>query len=263
MRVSVLAALTAAVAVPAVVLAASPGIAAAPPARTTTLCAQDAHMTVHNQWGERFTIRNDYWLGQRPQCLFNRDHTPSFQVVQQAGFDQRGRVVAFPDIFYGCAWEVCSPGSHLPAPVSTLRRPRMTWRTSERARGQYNAAFDIWFGRQKMTTGQADGAELMIWLNVHALPRCVGPKVWIGRTRYCVEHWVAHHRGSPVTWNYIQFRRMHFTTHVRRLRLLPFIRASERKGWIKRAWWLENIEAGFEIWRGGKGLATTRFWVRA
>jgi hypothetical protein len=44
---------------------------------------------------------------------------------------------------------------------------------------------------------------------------------------------------------------------------LPFIRRAERHGWIQPAWWLENIEAGFEPWQGGAGLATDWFWARA
>lgn len=264
MRTGRLVSVLAAVAVPAVTLSASPVLAAAPPpAQTTTLCVPGEHMTVHSLLGARFTLRNDYWLGLRPQCLTNNDHLPSFRVTQRAGFDHLGRVVAFPNVFYGCSWRVCSPGTVLPMQVTKLSRPQVTWQTKESARGRYNAAFDIWFGKTAMTTGQADGAELMIWLNTHFLPPCVGPKIWIRHGRYCVEHWVAHHKGVPVTWNYIQFRRLSRTTGVSHLRLHPFIRAAERRGWVQPTWWMENIEAGFEIWSGGQGLATTNFAAKA
>jgi hypothetical protein len=33
--------------------------------------------------------------------------------------------------------------------------------------------------------------------------------------------------------------------------------------WLDPAGWLENIEAGFELWRGGPGLGTDWFWARA
>jgi hypothetical protein len=50
---------------------------------------------------------------------------------------------------------------------------------------------------------------------------------------------------------------------VRKLHLLPFIHRAEERGWIQPAWWLENIEAGFELWQGGAGLGTDWFWARA
>jgi hypothetical protein len=37
--------------------------------------------------------------------------------------------------------------------------------------------------------------------------------------------------------------------------------AAERRGLMKRSWWLTSVEAGFEIWRGGVGLSTTQFSV--
>ena len=37
----------------------------------------------------------------------------------------------------------------------------------------------------------------------------------------------------------------------------------ERAGLIRPRWWLTSIDAGFEIWRGGTGLATLSYWARA
>ena len=63
-------------------------------------------------------------------------------------------------------------------------------------------------------------------------------------------------------WNYVQFRRVHPVTGVRRLKLLPFVAHAEKRRLIEPRWWLENIEAGFELWQGGRGLATNWFWAR-
>ena len=46
------------------------------------------------------------------------------------------------------------------------------------------------------------------------------------------------------------------------LRLAPFFRRAEARGWVEPGWWLENIEAGFELWQGGTGLATGSFWAQ-
>src|SRR5262249_15678983 len=150
--------------------------------------------------------RDAYWLGQRPQCLSVRGHTPNFTVAQRAGYDPGGRVVAYPDILRGCIWHICSPNAHMRLRVSAVGYPKATWDTRGQRKGTWNSAFDIWFGKTKMVTGQATGAELMIWLNYHggccALQRGA-PIVWIDGRRWWFSHWKAFHDGK--SWNYIQF----------------------------------------------------------
>lgn len=227
-----------------------------------TTCAPNGHIRAHTHYGTFYQIRNAYWLGQRPQCLSNSGHFTDFKVIQRAGFDPRGRVVAFPDIFRGCIWAICSPGSHLPRQVSTLGSTRATWHTAGNPAGTWNSAFDIWFGKRKMFTGQATGAELMIWLNRHG--GCCAlqpgaPKVWVDGQEWWLSHWVTSHDGH--SWNYIQFRRVHRTQRTDGLRIRPFIHRVERMGLIRPQWWIENLEVGFEIWNGGQGLETTRYRV--
>jgi Glycosyl hydrolase family 12 len=241
--------------------AASPGNAAD---HKTIICKSNGFLIAHTRYaGTLYAVRNSFWLGQRPQCISNRGHLSNFQVVQRPGYDPAGRVVAYPDIFRGCIWNICSPNAGLPRRVSALGRPAATWHTTEHAAGTWNAAFDIWFGKKRMITGQANGAELMIWLNEHG--GCCAlqpgaPKVWVGGHLWWLSHWTTHHDG--VSWNYIQFRRVHRTWHVNNLKLHPFIRRVERLGLVQSRWWMENIEAGFELWSGGQGLATTQYIVR-
>jgi Glycosyl hydrolase family 12 len=249
-----LASLTAVAAlVPALIVLAPPAAAG-----TVQLCGKGQHINVRSWGGVRFTVRNDYFL--QPGCLSNRDKQANFTVTTAYAASPHGKVVSFPDIFRGCSWGVCSPQARLPAQVSRLPAPSLTWQNGAWARGRYNAAFDIWFSKHYMTTGQAEGAELMIWLKTHDLPPVPSaPRVWIGHHRYYLLHWIAR-RGASA-WNYIQFRRAGPTHGVAHLALRPFIRRAEQLGWIRPAWWLDNVEAGYEIWWGGKGLSTTRFWV--
>jgi hypothetical protein len=37
--------------------------------------------------------------------------------------------------------------------------------------------------------------------------------------------------------------------------------AAERFGVVRKSWLLWSVQAGFEIWSGGKGLAITNFSV--
>jgi Glycosyl hydrolase family 12 len=229
----------------------------------TRICTSNGYLIAHprNKTTD-YAVRDAYWRGQRPQCLVNRGHLTNFQVAQRPGFDPAGRVVAYPDIFRGCIWTICSPRSYLPRPVSAVGRPVATWHTSERAPGTWNAAFDIWFGKKRMITGQANGAELMIWLNEHggccALQHGA-PKVRIDGQLWWLSHWRTRHGG--VSWNYIQFRRVNRTWNVTNLKLYLFIRRIKALGLLRSGWWLENVEAGFELWTGGHGLATTQYEV--
>jgi len=230
---------------------------------SSRVCTSNGYVLVHprNQQTE-YAVRNAFWLGQRPQCLVNRGKLTNFAVAQRPGFDPAGHVVAYPDILRGCIWTICSPRAYLPRQVSATGRPIATWHTSEHAPGTWNAAFDIWFGKKRMTTGQANGAELMIWLNEHggccALQRGA-PKVWIDGQQWWLSHWRTRHNG--VSWNYIQFRRVHRTSNVTRLKLSPFMKLVRHLGLVQSSWWLENIEAGFELWTGGQGLTTTQYAV--
>jgi hypothetical protein len=42
----------------------------------------------------------------------------------------------------------------------------------------------------------------------------------------------------------------------------PFYAYLEKQGWVTPDWYLLNVEAGFEIWNGGTGLAVNQFAVR-
>jgi hypothetical protein len=148
--------------------------------------------------------------------------------------------------------------------VSALTAPEASWYNRDRAAGRWNTAFDVWFSRSRQTWGQPNGAELMIWLNEREFQIPTydeGRYVRIEGTWWYFDHWRPCWDG--VCWNYVRFWRLRSTWHVRHLWLNPFIRTVERAGLISRSWWLETIAAGYELWWGGRGLATTWFWARA
>lgn len=230
-----------------------------------TMCNHGQHRIVYGSNGMAYQVRNAYWLGKLTMCISNRGLRPNLTVVQPPGVDRKGRVSAYPDIFRGCIWGVCSPGARIPVPVNKIRGLRSTWHTRQRARGDWSAAYDLWIGKRKMITGQADGAELMIWLNRHGacchLSRSA-PVVRISGHKFILMHWHHYSTEFGVGWHYIQFRLLHPRSRVDDLRLKPFIDKAIRLGLVRKRWWLENVMAGFEIWRGGKGLATTRYSVK-
>ena len=243
-----------------VVVAMSAGVANATPAdsRISVLCKDFQHIVVSRQ-GIHYVVRNDNY-GRLDECLSNHDRTTNFSIVKSGAQKRRRDPVAYPNIFVGCSWGVCTPGSRLPLRAGKIRHLTTTWHTTMKAGGTWSAGYDIWFDRKPSRSGQSGGAELMIWLNARDFPVGSWPVVKVHHVKYYLEHWVT--RGHGRHWNYIQFRRVHPTSKVTRLKVKPFIAAAERDRLINRKWWLVSVEAGFEIWRGGVGLGTTRYTVK-
>lgn len=220
------------------------------------LCRPRASVSV----GKTYAIKNDNFAG-APECLSTPDTVkPKFRVAVSGANSAGIEPLSFPEIFIGCSWGRCSPNSPLPARLSTMRDARTSWDTSEHARGIWNAAYDLWFDRLPLRNGQANGAEMMIWLNEKGTASTASwPVVTVENTRWHLVTWVTHGHGKR--WRYIAFHKVSPTWRVRHLDLVPFFRIAESKGWIKPSWYLLNIEAGFEIWRGGTGLSTNSFYT--
>jgi Glycosyl hydrolase family 12 len=245
-------------AVTALLLAAGQPASAGPrPSADLMLCGHLQHIVVTDSRQQANIIKNDNFGG-TAECLLNKNQGTNYQVVSSAAASKTNAVMAFPEIYTGCSWGICSPGTTLPLPLSEAGQPEVSWDTVQRAPGRWDAALDIWFNPVPIMTGQATGAEMMIWLNAqrYPVPRHTR-KVWVDGQQWYLQRWTARHHGTH--WHYIQFRRVHPTWRVDQLRLMPFIHLAESVRWIKPEWWLLNIEAGFEIWQGGTGLATRSF----
>ena len=229
-----------------------------PDSRAVTLCKTYQHITVRHG-GVQYVVRNDNY-GQDKECLANQGQAANFTVIRSSAHVSRVEPVAFPNIFAGCSWGVCSPHSVLPLRADRIKSLVTTWHTTIKAGGTWGAGYDIWFARKPARSGQSSGAEMMIWLNARGFGTNTWPVVVIDHVRWHLAHWVTGGHGKR--WNYIQFRRLSSTSKVTNLRLKPFIAVAERYRLIKPRWWLTSVEAGFEIWRGGVGLRTTQFMVR-
>lgn len=241
----------------AVVAATSAAQAKAPEVHNSKLCKSYEHVVVQRR-AEHYVVRNDNF-GHFGECLANRNGSPNFAVVSSGARGGPVEPVAFPNIFVGCSWGICSPRTHMPVRVSKIKSLLTTWHTKARAKGTWAAGYDIWFDRKPVTSGQSGGAELMIWLSSRGVSKNTGPVVKVNGHKWRLEHWVTQGHGKK--WNYIQFRRVKSTSKVTGLDVKKFIAVARERGLIRANWWLANVEAGFEIWRGGVGLSTTRFAV--
>ena len=63
-------------------------------------------------------------------------------------------------------------------------------------------------------------------------------------------------------WNLITYLMTTGATSVRQLDLWPLVADSVSRGYIQPSWYLISVESGFELWRGGTGLATNSFSVK-
>jgi cellulose 1,4-beta-cellobiosidase len=134
-----------------------------------------------------------------------------------------------------------------------------SWNTSQPGGGNaYDVAYDIWFNQTPTTNGQPNGAELMIWLNhngsVQPFGSQVASNVSIGGRGYNV--WF-----GTQGWNTISYTMTSPATSVSNLDIGQFAADAVSRGYIRSSWYLIDVEAGFELWQGGAGLATNSFSV--
>ena len=229
-------------------------------AATTTLCNfQTAPVD-----GGSYTVNNNEWGSSAPECITTNGNA-EFRVANSSIQNGRdGAPGGYPHIYKGCDYGACTSGSGLPIRVSRIRAGTVTtsWRTSQPGgRSIYNAAYDIWFNKSPSTGGgQANGTELMIWLNRHGPKHPYGSEVAsdvsIGGRSYSV--WFGGRTGRYGTVTYLMNSG---ARSVRNLDLRPFEANAVGRGYLRKSWYLISVEAGFEVWQRGRGLATKSFSV--
>jgi hypothetical protein len=241
------------------ILAVSLPAASSGAAKTTKLC----HSQTASVSRGAYIIDNNEWGSSAPECITTNGKA-EFSVANSSianGGD--GAPGGYPDIYKGCFYGACTSGSGLPIRVSKIRAGTVTtsWRTAQPGGSSiYNAAYDIWFNKTPTTRRKANGAELMIWLNHHGPKHPYGSEVAsnvsIGGRSYNV--WYGARAGSYGTVTYTMTSR---ARSVSNLDLQPLAANAVSRGYLSTSWYLITVQAGFEVWQGGKGLATRSFSV--
>lgn len=210
--------------------------------------------------GGAYIVQNDEWGSGAAECLAVAG-SGGFTVTRSAiATATSGAPGGYPSIYRGCHWGICTPHSGLPALVYRLLSPgtvTTSWATAQPGTGSYDVAYDVWFNQAPRTNGQPDGAELMIWLNHHGPVHPFGSLVSravIGGRSYDV--WFGRQG-----WNTISYSMVTGSTSVRDLDIGQFAADALRRGYVRKSWYLIDVEAGFELWQRGAGLATDSFAV--
>jgi cellulose 1,4-beta-cellobiosidase len=261
LRIAV-AALSACAATVAAGLAGTPSAAAA----TQTLCSSAPARV----FGGAYIVQTDEWNSSAPECL-RLPGGNAFWVSRSAiAVPTDGAPGAYASEYSGCHWGQCSSGGLAARPVRVSSLGTGTavssWSTAQpyRAGDAYDVAYDIWLSRSSRSgsSSNGNGSEIMIWLNhrggIGPAGHEVARGVWIGNHDYTV--WYSP-PSSPGGGNTISYVMATGNTSVSRLDLGRVIRDSVSRGYTRPWWYLIDVEAGFELWHGGTGLATRSFSV--
>ena len=238
----------------ALLLAVAPSAVAAP---ASTDCSQNGSTSIENN---AYIIQDNEWNSSAQQCITYTSGTA--WSVSTANFTPPpgGAPNTYPSSFQGCHWGNCTTGSGMPIQVSNLGSATTSWSTSQPASGAYDVAYDIWFNSTPTTGGQPDGTELMIWLNSRGGVSPFGSQT--GTSTAAGDNWNVW-TGQQTSWKIISYVLNPGGTSFTNLDLKSIIEDAVNRGSINPANYLIDVEAGFEIWQGGQGLATNSFSVSA
>ncbi|HEY2193436.1 MAG TPA: hypothetical protein VGH76_14260 [Actinomycetospora sp.] len=203
--------------------------------------------------GGRYEVQNDLWGAGTSQCVIAFD--TGFRV--EANHNKSSGPASYPSIVFGCNYGNCTKGTPFPRPISDLGDLRTTWATTTPDKGDYNVSYDIWLDPTARKTGRPTGLELMIWLKHTDRVNPIGKKV--GETTLDgVPYEVWRGKADVTTISYV---RTQATNSVTNLSIPTFVTDATKRGVAKPGWYMTSVQAGFEPWIGGTGLATTNFSV--
>ena len=166
---------------------------------------------------------------------------------------------AYTSLYRGCHWGTCTSSNPFPIQESNIASAATSVALTQPSGYNNDAVYDIWFNQTSTTSGQPNGAEVMIWLNHQGSIQPFGSPtgaVTIDGAQY--EVWTGNQ-----SWKIVSYVATSPVTSVSNLNLLPFFEDAVSRGSLDPTWWLIDVEFGFEIWTGGQGLAASNFSVSA
>jgi hypothetical protein len=224
-------------------------------ASTTQLCQSQTAKVA----GGAYEVQNNEWGSSAPECV-TTDGNADFTIANSSiSTSTSGAPGGYPSIFKGCHWGDCTQNSGFPIQVSSMHPGAVTssWDTTQNGNGAYDVAYDIWYNKSPSTSGQPDGTEMMVWINHNGPPQPFGSKVattTVDGVSYDV--WFGYQG-----WNTLSYVRTNGTNSVSNLDIDNLTADAQNRGYLQASWYLIDVEAGFELWQGGAGLATNSFSV--
>ena len=230
----------------------APVLATAPAHADTVICDQYGSTKIQNG---RYVVQNNNWGDSTQQCITVT--STGFRVTTAShNKPQNGAPGAYPSIYAGCHYGNCSSNSGLPLQVSDGRFNTIQTSVSMSypGSGVYDASYDIWFDPTPRTNGQNTGAELMVWLNHTGSVQPVGSRV--ATVNLAGGTWDVWYGNSG--WNVVSYVRTSPTSSIA-FPVHTFYDDMVNRGYAQRSWYITSVQAGFEPWVGGVGLAVNDF----
>jgi glycosyl hydrolase family 12 len=181
------------------------------------------------------------------------------------GADTSTPYIGFKAIYTGCKNKACLEPEY-PALAGSIVSEPTSWTFSSnfsQINGQFDAIYDAFFNTTPSQQYLPTGGELEVFLNYTSQESALGgtqlPDLTVAGQTYHV--WSVVKTAGARTWTRIAFQRAstNRTTSVSNLDMATFIKAAIADGSINPSWYQQDLEAGFEIWQGGVGLATSAF----
>ncbi|MGW9193162.1 GH12 family glycosyl hydrolase domain-containing protein [Micromonospora chersina] len=215
----------------------------------TQICEQYGSTTI----GGKYVVQNNRWGTSAQQCI-NVTST-GFSITRQDGVGSTsGAPVSYPSIFVGCHYTNCSPGTNLPVQVKNISSAPASISYNYVSGAVYDAAYDIWLDPSPKKDG-VNQMEIMIWLNRQGPIQPIGSPV--GNASIAGRTWEVW-RGSNGSNNVISYVAPSAIPSMS-FDAMAFINDTKNRGAITSDWYLTSIQAGFEPWQGGVGLAVNSF----
>lgn len=227
------------------------------------------YVVQNNAWNDRvhWCPNNNRFAGCAVQCIKLIDqagaHDQDFAVIEQTARAPDSAPASYPSVYIGCHYGTCSAGTNLPISVDSIGTAKTTIRLKYAGDPAFvfDAAYDIWLDPRPTKDGK-NAREIMIWLDKQGDIQPIGSKV--GNAKIADRNWqvwcgpngitdvisyVAPSAISDVTFNVLDF-----IASVR-----DFVARFPACGKKTDGFYLTSIQAGFEPWKGGVGLAIERF----
>ncbi|WP_327291356.1 GH12 family glycosyl hydrolase domain-containing protein [Streptomyces sp. NBC_01198] len=225
-------------------------LTAAPAAHADTqICTQYGTTTIQG----RYVVQNNRWGTSEAQCI-NVTST-GFQISQADGsVPLNGAPKSYPSIFNGCHYTNCSPGTNLPARLSAIGSAPTSISYSYVGNAVYDAAYDIWLDPTPRTDG-VNKTEIMVWFNHVGSVQPVGSKVGTANVAgRSWDVWTGNNGGNDVISFVAPSAIGSWSFDVK-----AFANETISRGLAQNSWYLTSVQAGFEPWQNGTGLAVSSF----
>jgi hypothetical protein len=217
-------------------------------AAETKICGKTETTAIQDQ----YVVMNNVWGADTAQCINVTDK--GFGVKADHSKRPDGPPASYPAIYFGCHYTNCSNGTNLPMQVSQIRSATSSISYTYPEHGVYDAAYDIWLDPASKEDG-VNQQELMIWFNHRGPVQPVGAKtgtVTIGGRSWDV--WSGNNGMNDVV-SYVAPEAIASWDFS----VLDFLNDIKTRSKVADSWYLTSIQAGFEPWVGGTGLAMNSF----